>query len=113
MEGERMKKIECFTAALILAASNVQGRWHVDMLTSLMNLQVSGHGSLVSPPSWADRWGYMGVKPKRNCDAGWDNVFYGDQSKVGWSCMWYSSNVTIPGNDGKFMVMMGPYLSSD
>ena len=60
---------------------------------------VSGHGSLVSPPSWADRWGYMGVKPKRNCDAGWDNVFYGDQSKVGWSCMWYSSNVTIPGNE--------------
>ena len=51
----------------------------------------------MSPPSWADRWGYMGVKPKRNCDAGWDNVFYGDQSKVGWSCMWYSSNVTIPG----------------
>ena len=51
----------------------------------------------MSPPSWADRWGYMGVKPKRNCDAGWDNVYYGDQSKVGWSCMWYSSNVTISG----------------
>ena len=71
--------------------SSIMTCWNHDRLF------VSGHGSLVSPPSWADRWGYMGVKPKRNCDAGWDNVFYGDQSKVGWSCMWYSSNVTIPG----------------
>lgn len=95
---KRMRAFECFTATIFLAASNVQGRQHNDMLASgLMAFLVSGHGSLVSPPSWADRWGYMGVKPKRNCDAGWDNVFYGDQSKVGWSCMWYSSNVTISG----------------
>ena len=56
-----------------------------------------GHGSVVSPPSWVDEWGFYGVKPKANCDAGYNYVFYNDEKKIGWSCMWYSSNVTIPG----------------
>ena len=32
-----------------------------------------------------------------NLFTGYDNVFYNDAGKVGWSCMWYSSNVTISG----------------
>ena len=51
----------------------------------------------MSPPSWVDAWGYFGNKPKQQCSAGWDYTFQGDAQKVGYNCMWYSSNVTIPG----------------
>merc|ERR1712012_1143051 len=59
---------------------------------------VRGHGALTSPPSWGDGWGYWGTKPKQQCSAGYDITFQGDSNKVGYNCMWYSSNVTIPGS---------------
>jgi len=59
---------------------------------------VRGHGALTSPPSWVDGWGYWGTKPKQQCSAGYDITFQGDSNKVGYNCMWYSSNVTIPGS---------------